>query len=293
MFFLKFRHFFQILFTAITNAYLVGFTKGKIYQGDLKQVCLPGLNCYSCPGALGSCPVGAVQAMLTGAQKSFPFYALGFLIFFGVFLGRAVCAFLCPFGLVQDLLYKLRPKKLKLQIKLPKLFRTLPLIILVLFVIVGPLLLTNQFGISSPTFCKYICPSGTLLGGIPLLSMNEGLRNNLGALFYWKFALMCLILLWSILEYRPFCKYLCPLGYFYGLFNSISLYKMEYSKEACVHCTKCTKSCNMYLNPTKTPNHLHCVRCGDCVKSCPTSALSLGFTCKKTTTDCNVNTNSN
>ena len=35
----------QVLFTALTNGYLLGFTKGRIYQGSSKQLCVPGLNC--------------------------------------------------------------------------------------------------------------------------------------------------------------------------------------------------------------------------------------------------------
>lgn len=60
----KIRLFVQISFSAITNGYLTGFLKGKIYTGNIKTFCVPGLNCYSCPGALGSCPIGAFQAVL-------------------------------------------------------------------------------------------------------------------------------------------------------------------------------------------------------------------------------------
>ena len=58
------RHRVQILWAFLTNSYLVGFAKGKIYQGKLKNLCVPGLNCYSCPGALGACPIGAMQAVV-------------------------------------------------------------------------------------------------------------------------------------------------------------------------------------------------------------------------------------
>lgn len=276
------RHRLQLLWFLLTNAYYQGFTQGTIYQGKGKLLCAPGLNCYSCPGALGACPVGAIQATLTGAEKSIPYYALGFLLFFGTLLGRGVCAVLCPFGFLQDLCFKLHPKSWKKTFQLPKIFRFLPYVITLIFVIGLPLFATNQFGISSPAFCKFICPSGTFFGGIPLLSLNEGLRATIGALFNWKLTLLLLIILWSIVEYRPFCKYLCPLGAFYGLFNSFSLYRMEYTPSSCTHCGLCKKSCGMNLDVTQTPNHKDCVRCGDCVKSCPHSALSLTFTCKNT-----------
>lgn len=271
------RTVFQLVFFVISNGYWIGFFQNKIYQGNMKKFCLPGLNCYSCPGALGSCPIGAIQASLTGATKSIPFYALGFLICFGVFLGRGVCAVLCPFGFVQDMLYKLRPKKWKQFIVLPKIFRKLPYVILLVFVILIPLFVTNQFGISSPAFCKYICPSGTLFGAIPLLSGDDGLQSMISGLFFWKFFLLVLFLIWSILEYRPFCKYLCPLGAFYGLFHSVSLYRMQYEKSSCVGCQKCIQTCKIGIDVVNRPNDSGCIRCGDCVKSCRAKALSLGF----------------
>ena len=60
----KLRTVVQIAFTIFTNGYAYGFLNGKIYQGSLKYACVPGLNCYSCPGAVAACPLGALQALL-------------------------------------------------------------------------------------------------------------------------------------------------------------------------------------------------------------------------------------
>ena len=101
------RHRIQAIWALLTNSYLAGFVQGKIYQGRIKNLCVPGLNCYSCPGALGACPVGALQAVIGSWNFKFAFYVAGFLLFIGALFGRFVCGFLCPFGLVQDLLHKL------------------------------------------------------------------------------------------------------------------------------------------------------------------------------------------
>ena len=74
--------------------------KGNIYKGDLKGMCVPGLNCYSCPGAIGACPLGSLQSALLNSKFKTPYYILGLLIIFGALLGRVVCGFLCPFGLL-------------------------------------------------------------------------------------------------------------------------------------------------------------------------------------------------
>lgn len=275
------RHRLQLLWIAITNPWISKVFQGTIYQGKGKFLCVPGLNCYSCPSALGACPVGAVQAMLTGASKSIPYYALGFLLFFGTLFGRAVCGFLCPFGFVQDLLHKIPCPKVKSPPFLDKL--RLNWVILLVFVLGMPLFLTNQFNMSDPAFCKWICPSGTLLGGIPLVTFNEGLRSVIGALFSWKMFLLLTILTLSTVNYRPFCRYFCPLGAFYGLFNKFSLYRLEYKQEKCTHCNRCHKACKLDIPVTESVNDSGCIRCGDCVRACPHSAITLkGFS-----TECN------
>ncbi|MDU1878378.1 MAG: 4Fe-4S binding protein, partial [Finegoldia magna] len=103
----NFRHAFQSLWFLITNSYVEGFKTGKIYGGNLKKICVPGMNCYSCPGAKGSCPIGSLQAVIGNSNFKFSYYILGFLFFIGALMGRFVCGWLCPFGLIQDLLYKI------------------------------------------------------------------------------------------------------------------------------------------------------------------------------------------
>lgn len=277
---IKFRLLIQLVFTAITNGYVIGFLDGKIYQGNLKFACVPGLNCYSCPGAFGSCPIGAVQAMLTGRKKSFPFYIVGVCLLFGIIFGRFICGFLCPFGLVQDLLYKIKLDKLKflskkeLPPKIAKPLTYLKYVILVVFVILMPIFVTDKFGLSDPFFCKWICPSGTLFGGVPLLTLNEGLRDNIGFLFGVKASILAIIIISSIIIYRPFCKYLCPLGAFYGLFNKLSFYQMSVDKLKCTKCMQCEKRCPMQVEVLKDINSPECIRCGECKKACPHSCIT-------------------
>ena len=100
----KLRLAIQGVATLIQNANLKGFFEGKIYTGPVKNICVPGLNCYSCPGAIGSCPIGSLQTFLTKFKIKIPYYVVGLLLFFAAVLGRAVCGFLCPFGMIQELI---------------------------------------------------------------------------------------------------------------------------------------------------------------------------------------------
>ncbi len=265
----------QIGWTALSNGYLAGFLQGKLYGGKLKNICVPGLNCYSCPGALGACPLGALQSTLADRNFKFAFYTVGFLLLFGAVLGRFVCGFLCPFGLIQDLLHKIPvPKKRKL---LPgdKYLKWIKYILLVLFCILLPLTVLDVVGQGKPWFCAYVCPSGTFLGGVPLVAANEGLRAVLGWLWNWKLGLLIAILVLSVFFSRPFCRYLCPLGAIYGCFNPIAFLRYQKKEEACINCGKCQRVCPFDLDPSKTPNHAECIRCGRCLDACPTDALGM------------------
>lgn len=263
----------QLLFAALTNGYAAGFMQGTIYKDTSKLVCVPGLNCYSCPGALGACPIGALQASLTGRTNKFPAYVLGFLLLFGALFGRLVCGWLCPFGLVQDLLHKIPfPKKLR---RLPgdRVLKWLKYFILVGFVIVLPLTILDIVGQGQPWFCEYICPSGTLFAGIPLIASNPPLRAALGWLFTWKAAILVVLLVLSVIVYRPFCRYLCPLGAIYGLFNPIALYRFHIDEDKCTKCGACQHACKLDIPVWQKPNSAECIRCGDCRRACPHSAI--------------------
>lgn len=175
-------------------------------------MCVPGLNCYSCPGALGSCPIGSLQAVIGSWKFQFAAYVTGFLIFVGALIGRLVCGWLCPFGLIQDLLHKIPfPKKIK-TFPGDKALRYAKYVILLVFVILLPMFAVDILGQGTPYFCKLICPAGTLEGGIPLVALNETLRGAIGWLYAWKNVLLVITLIASIMIYRPFCKYICPLG---------------------------------------------------------------------------------
>lgn len=270
------RHRVQALWALLTNSYLIGFAQGKIYKGKLKNLCVPGLNCYSCPGAVGSCPIGSMQAVIGNWNFKFAFYVSGFLVLIGALIGRFVCGWLCPFGLIQDLLHKIPfPKKIH-TFRGDKLLRKLKYVILLIFVILLPLFLVDIMGQGAPYFCKLICPAGTLEGGLPLVLMNKSMRSAIGWLYAWKNILLAITVILSILIYRPFCKYICPLGAIYSVFNPISVFKYQVDENKCTHCGACAKTCKMQIDPSKTPNHPECIRCGQCKKICPTGAISSG-----------------
>ena len=268
------RTWFQAAFFALTNGYARGYTSGKIFTGGTKILCVPGLNCYSCPGAVGACPIGSLQAVLNKSSFKVSLYVFGLISMFGVLFGRLVCGWMCPFGLVQDLLHKIKLGPKHKNLPGHQYLRYLRFAILAILVLLLPAVAISATGVGHPWFCEWICPSGTLLGGIPLVILNDSFRSAIGLRFAWKMLILIALLLCSVVYYRPFCKYLCPLGALYGLFNPVSTYRLEVDANKCVSCRACQRACGMDIATFQTPNSMDCIRCGDCLRACPTGALS-------------------
>lgn len=270
----RMRGWIQAGATLLSNIHLSNFFKGGIYQGSGKAVCVPGLNCYSCPAASGACPIGAFQAVAGSSKFGFSYYITGFLILVGVLLGRFVCGFLCPFGWLQDLLHKIPGRKISTGRLKPLTY--MKYAVMIGTVILLPALMINDVGMGDPYFCKYICPQGVLEGALPLAAANAGIRSALGTLFTRKLIILMAVGILSVVFYRPFCKWVCPLGAFYGLMNKVALLGVEVDRGKCVSCGRCAEVCKMDVDITRTPNHGECIRCGKCVTVCPVDALAYG-----------------
>ena len=143
------RHWFQAASFALSNGYAYGWARGKIYRGDNKQFCLPGLNCYSCPGAVAACPIGSLQAVLDSGSYKFSLYVFGIIGFLGMIFGRLICGWMCPFGFFQDLLYKIPFFKKVKNLPGHKYAIYLKYVILLLFVIILPMTVLNAGGVAS------------------------------------------------------------------------------------------------------------------------------------------------
>jgi len=272
------RKWVQALFFLITNGYWNFPATRGIYQGPLKVICSPGLNCYSCPAATSYCPLGAIQQLMAGIRLSLGngqlyvgFYVVGAMGVIGSFVGRMVCGWACPFGLFQELLHKIPSPKFGIWRPL----RFIKYGLLLFMVILLPLFAIDAFNLGSPWFCKYICPAGTLEAGFPLLFMQPGLRANLGLLFLNKVFLLILFTGWAVFASRPFCRVACPLGAFYALFSKIKLVKLRLDPARCTHCEACHSVCPMGVRFNESPDDMECISCLACSNACKFNAINL------------------
>ncbi len=257
------RKLTQLITAVLYNCHFTGFINGSIYKGKTKGICTPGLNCYSCPGAAAACPLGSLQGAITKSRYNFPFYILGVLLLSGIVLGRTICGFFCPFGLFQELIYKLPTPKIKKSALTGKL-SYVKYVILIVFAVFIP------FFTMDPGFCKFICPAGTLEAGIPLFFLNENIRKSVGVLFSWKVILALICILLCVFLFRAFCRFLCPLGAIYSLFNPAAFFGIKTDKEKCTNCGACVSYCKVDI---RHPGDKECIQCMECSKICPEGAI--------------------
>ena len=265
------RRFVQLYSALLYNAHLKGFIEGEIYQGNTKAVCVPGLNCYSCPGAVGACPLGSIQNALASSGHRIGWYVIGIILLYGVILGRTVCGWVCPLGLIQELLHKIPTPKIR-KSAVTRALSWLKYVILAVFVIAIPLWYGLAYDIPLPGFCKYICPAGTGEGALRLLPTNPSYLKMLGILFTRKFVILLVIGLACIFIYRSFCRFLCPLGAIYGLFNRFNVIGVKVDASRCNHCGSCVRSCGMDVR--RVGDH-ECINCGKCMQVCSQGAISI------------------
>ncbi len=264
------RKLIQLYSALLYNAHIRGFAEGQIFTGNTKAVCVPGFNCYSCPGAVGACPLGSLQNALGSLNKSIGFYVFGILLLYGMLFGRTVCGWLCPLGLIQELLHKIPTFKIK-KSRFTRLLSYLKYVILVIFVVIIPVYYGIFQKIPVPGFCKFICPAGTGEGAMGLLPKNTEWLSMLGPIFTEKFVILVIVGLACIFCYRSFCRFLCPLGAIYGFFNSIAVIGVKVDKGRCNNCKACVRNCKMDV--LAVGDH-ECIQCGECVAVCAQGALS-------------------
>ncbi|HLB73715.1 MAG TPA: 4Fe-4S binding protein [Sedimentisphaerales bacterium] len=260
---IRWRRICQALCAALTNSYWFSLVSRTIYQGPLKGFCVPALNCYACPLAVSACPIGTIQYFLAHGAYYITLYTIGILGITGALIGRMACGWICPFGLLQDLLHKIRSRKFSL----PRWLSCGK------YAALGILVLAIPFLTKQPWFCK-LCPAGGLEGAVPMLILEPSLRELLGGMFVLKVLIVVFFLAAMVAVKRPFCRAACPLGAIFSFFNRASVLRLSVDQTKCTKCNKCNKVCPTDIKVYEDPNAADCIRCLDCKDVCPENAVS-------------------
>ncbi len=230
---------------------------GKLFNIRIKDVTLFVFNCpYNLSTAIeGSCLffTEIFDSNLAGDITT-ALLVLGSGILSILIFGKLLCAFICPFGFIQDVLYKVRGlfriPKIDFNEKITTSLNVIRWLLVVVFFV----------GIGFCTFCpvRYVIP--------PL----AGYQTEIEIGFFISIFVMGL----SFVNERFFCK-VCPLGTTIGLFNKISPFKLKKNCTACTECAICYEKCPMDIKEIYTERETadvfmsNCILCGECVNVCP------------------------
>ncbi|MBT4484702.1 MAG: 4Fe-4S binding protein [Candidatus Latescibacteria bacterium] len=228
---------------------------------------VPVLNCYSCPLAQGSCPIGTIQHFFV--IGAIPLFAVGFVSIFGIIAGRFYCSHLCPFGFLQDLLGRISGRK----VRIPRFLDYGKYVVLILFVIILPPI------IKEPFFCT-LCPAGSLEAGIPIVTkawyesrfIEAGMFSGMGGIldmigwwFWFKTGILALVITVAVVIKRPFCRMACPLGALFGLFNRISLFIHPPKVKSAIEKPRYSlKTCPVHITHPGKVDSSSCIKCKEC-----------------------------
>lgn len=230
----------------------------------LHNICGPVFHCYACPLATFACPIGIIAQF--GALHVFPFLAIGTLLIVGGVLGSLICGWVCPFGLLQDVVAKIPTPKFHL----PQWTGYFRYVILVGTVLLVPYL----FGESHPLFICRICPAGALEKAVPDVITQAVTGEKIAWPNAIKITIVIVFLAAMFLTIRPWCRVLCPLGAIFGLLNKFSVFSMQLEDYKCNECKHCHTLCVYGGTPNRDPNDPRCLRCLECTK-CKPGALGL------------------
>ena len=260
----------QGLRTTIQGLFLIGLHSS--WGPHAKWFCHPVLSCHSCALAYFACPVGVFVHF--AGHRVFPLVALGTVLLVGVLAGRLLCGWVCPFGFLQDLLFRIKTRKFKL----PAWTANIKYGVLVLLVFTFPFLLGEETSLS---FCR-ICPAAAAQVSLPAATASvfggQGLAG-IGAWSWVKLGVLVAVIAVVIFSSRAFCKVLCPIGALLAPLNHISLWRVKPATENCIKCRRCDRKCPTAVAPSarilqrEAPSRsADCVVCHKCQAVCPQRA---------------------
>lgn len=203
------------------------------------------------------------------------FAAIAFVLLLTLVFGRIYCSVICPMGVFQDLVIRVRkllsPKGRKPKRHFVKESRIVRYGVLALVIVTALTFSQLLLTILAP-YSAY----GRMVRSIVGLSRGESLAP---ALLITAAATLVVICVCAWIWGRGWCNTVCPVGSVLGLVSRFSLFKVSIDQSQCVSCRKCEKGCKSSCIDidTHTIDHSRCVDCFDCMDSCPKGGIKFRF----------------
>ena len=226
------------------------------------------------------------------------FIVVALLLIITLIFGRIYCSVICPLGVFQDVIARLRRKKNKYSYS--KAISWLRYSMLCIFAIALILGIPAIFGLLAP-YSSYGRMAQNLFQPIYMGINNifAAIAENLDSYAFYStdvwikslptfvvalvtFAII-FVLAWR--NGRTYCNTICPVGTTLGFLARFSWFKIRFDVDKCRNCSLCSKGCKASCidYETHTVDYSRCVACGNCIDKCKFGALS--YTTQKTTSE--------
>ena len=269
---------------------------------------LPVLLSVSVPTNLAYGSLDVIQVAL--ASPVMPWVALAFVFIIGAVIGRAFCGWVCPMGLVQDMVTTARGVVGQVNVRAHESGKRVKY-----FVLGFALLISASLGISlwmgfgsdykqslsifADGILIPLAPEGTLFSTIPKAILY--IKEEIAPTFLTKFSVaqlgqwlrsipllivaeLLILLVFFYGAYRVprfWCRYVCPVGAKMAPFQKYSFLGMKRDPVKCSKCPHCEAACPMQIRILSLPwekfNDAECILCGECADACPNNSLSYKF----------------
>jgi polyferredoxin len=258
----------------------------------LRRIFLPNASCRYINDAPTSCYYYQFQdGMTTGFAENYVslMIILAIVVLLIILLGRLWCAWLCPFGLAQEGLDKLRElvgiPRFRLKWKQRVLLRRIKYTLIFLTILISIPIGISALGLTScqTTFALPFCQICPAKGFFTILQKFYGAEP-----WSTRFPILAIISLFtfmitSVILPMPFCR-ICPMGGVMAIFARTSLPILKKDPEKCTRCKICVRVCpldhdRVYEDMEKDDvGGEDCTLCGKCVEYCPEEGcLSINY----------------
>ncbi|MBD3267482.1 4Fe-4S binding protein [bacterium] len=230
--------------------------------------------------------------------------------------GRWFCGWVCPFGVIHNLLTSMRTRKLKDRIASAAYTPTQKIkYYILIFCVLAAVAGFNAIG--------WLDPFSFLYRSLAV-AVYPALSNGIGDIFSWMYdtepvflginwlnvtepgydfmrehflpieqpyyagslligVLFIVIVLLNLYKARFWCRYICPLGALLGVVGKNPLFRFEKDLESCNQCRLCVENCQGGAEPhTLTEwKPSECFYCWNCVPACPHNSITFSFNVPK------------